>query len=109
MNYFLDKEGEILLYGYLLTTRHHSLFYTGVTNDLESRTFEHKIKLNRGFTSKYNCTKLVYYEEFQDILEAIRREKVIKRYKRAWKRNLVNSMNPDWKDLSEGWYDLSKR
>lgn len=92
-------------YVYLLTNRHHTVFYTGVTNDLERRIFEHKVKLNPGFTAKYNCTKLVYYEEYCEILEAIRREKVIKRYKREWKRNLVNLMNPEWKDLSESWYD----
>jgi len=92
-------------YVYLLTTRTHSLFYTGVTSDLEWRIFQHKARLNSGFTAKYNCTKLVYFEEFQEILEAIRREKVIKRYKREWKRNLVESINPEWKDLSEGWYD----
>ena len=81
--------------------------YTGVTSDLEQRVFEHKTKFHPdSFTAKYQCDRLVYYEEFADVEEAIKREKQIKKYKRIFKANLINQMNPEWKDLSEGWYDL---
>jgi len=80
--------------------------YAGVTSDLEQRVYEHKTKLHRdSFTAKYQCDRLVYYEEFSEVEEAIKREKQLKRYKSEWKTNLVNQMNPEWKDLSEGWYD----
>lgn len=92
-------------YVYILANWKYTVFYTGVTNDLVRRVFEHKLKLNKGFTSKYNCHKLLYFEEFGDIMDAIHREKQIKKYKRAWKKNLINSMNPEWRDLSEGWYE----
>lgn len=78
--------------------------YTGVTNDLESRVFEHKIGLNPGFTKKYGCKKLVYYEELDSIVEAIRREKVIKGWVRRKKEALIRSMNPTWFDLAFSWY-----
>ena len=90
---------------YILTNWKHSVFYTGVTNNLVRRVFEHKAKVNHGFTHKYNCSQIMYFEEFQYIWDAIHREKQIKKYKREWKKNLINSMNPAWKDLSEGWYD----
>ena len=67
--------------------------------------FEHKTKEHPGFTAKFNCNKLVYFEEFDDIEVAIKREKQLKRYRREWKENLINKINPEWKDLSEGWYD----
>ena len=62
--------------------------------------------MNRGFTSSYNCNYLMYFEEFRYIWDAIHREKQIKKYKREWKMNLVNSLNPEWRDLSEGWSDI---
>ncbi len=77
--------------------------YTGVTNDLNRRVYEHKNKLIKGFTSKYNITKLVYYEEYNDINDAIRREKQIKGWSRKKKIELIESINPEWKDLSEEW------
>jgi len=77
--------------------------YTGVTNDLNRRVYEHKNKLIKGFTSKYNITKLVYYEEYNDINDAIRREKQIKGWSRKKKIELIESVNPEWKDLSEEW------
>lgn len=92
-------------YVYILTNKNLTVLYTGVTNDLVHRVFQHKIKLNKGFTAKYNCDRLIYFEEFFDITEAIRREKQIKRYRRAWKENLINSQNPEWRDLSSEWYD----
>ncbi len=71
---------------YILSNWKHSVFYTGVTNNLERRVFEHKLKVNSGFTEKYNCNQLMYYEEFTCIQDAIHREKQIKKYKREWKK-----------------------
>ena len=79
--------------------------YTGVTNNLIRRIYEHKNKLIPGFTAKYNITTLVYFEETNDIKAAIAREKQIKGWLRIKKINLIESMNPDWKDLSDGWYE----
>ena len=77
--------------------------YVGVTNNLERRIYEHKNKLVKGFTKKYNINKLVYFEETQDVISAIDREKEIKKWRREKKHQLVNSMNPTWRDLSSGW------
>ncbi|MBI4730766.1 MAG: GIY-YIG nuclease family protein [Chloroflexi bacterium] len=77
---------------------------TGVTNNLERRVYEHKNKLLPGFTSKYHITMLVYYESGDDISVAIAREKQIKGWLRAKKIALIESMNPNWEDLSEDWY-----
>ena len=75
--------------------------YTGVTNNLERRVFEHKNHLIQGFTKRYQITKLVYFEETSDITVAILREKQIKGWKRKKKVALIESINPDWQDLSE--------
>ena len=88
---------------YILTNSHHTVFYTGVTSNLTKRIFQHKSKLYRGFTSKYNCTKLVYYETYVDMQMAISREKQIKKRNRSYKQKLIQNENPEWKDLSEGW------
>jgi len=89
-----------------MTNDRHTVLYTGVTNNIENRAFDHKVKRNkRSFTAKYNCGNLVYYEEFTDIRNAIHREKQLKKYKRKWKEELIASINPEWKDLSEKWYD----
>lgn len=77
--------------------------YVGVTNDLERRLFEHKNKLIKGFTQKYNINKLVYFEETKDITAAIAREKEIKKWRREKKNKLVTGMNPRWEDLSVAW------
>jgi len=76
--------------------------YIGVTNDLIRRIYEHKNKILKGFTSKYNVEKLVYYECFEDELLAIQREKNLKNWHKEWKENLIRQMNPEWKDLYEG-------
>jgi len=76
--------------------------YIGVTNNLERRVYEHKNKLLEGFTKKYNITQLVYYEVTESVEAAIKREKQLKNWKRAWKIELIESMNKDWKDLSIG-------
>ena len=90
-------------YVYILTNKSHTL-YTGVTSDLERRVYDHKKKLVPGFTSKYNITQLVYFDETQDIQAAISREKQIKGWLRRKKIALIESVNPEWKDLSIGWY-----
>ena len=85
---------------YILTNYSHTVLYIGVTSDLYSRIIEHKEKLYpNSFTAKYNCCKLVYYEQFITIEEAIGKEKQLKNWKRAWKINLINSENPNWEDL----------
>ena len=89
---------------YILTNNSGTL-YTGVTNDLERRVYEHKQKLMGGFTKKYNITRLVYYEATPDIRDAISREKQIKGWGRRKKLDLIQSMNPKWRDLAEGWYE----
>ena len=86
-------------YVYMMTNKSRTL-YTGVTNDLQRRVFEHKSKLMVGFTRKYNLTRLVYYEVADDVLAAISREKQIKGWLRAKKVALIQSVNPEWKDLS---------
>ena len=88
-------------YVYIMTNRSKTL-YTGVTNDLTRRVYEHKNKMIDGFTKKYNITKLVYFEETNDILSAITREKQIKGWLRSKKIALIESVNPKWEDLSEG-------
>ena len=89
-------------YVYLLTNWNNSVMYVGVTNDLNRRIYEHKKKLTEGFSKKYNLNKLVYFEETSDINFAIAREKEIKKWRREKKNILVNRINPNWKDLSEG-------
>ena len=84
-----------------MTTSRNTVLYTGFTNDLKRRVYEHKVKLINGFTSRYSITKLVYYEVFSDAYNAIAREKQIKGGSRQKKIDLVNRMNPDWKDLWE--------
>ncbi len=79
------------------------MLYTGVTNDLEHRVLQHKTKLAEGFTKKYNIHRLVYFEEFEDIREAIVREKQIKGWLRARKVALIESVNLEWKDLAPEW------
>lgn len=77
--------------------------YIGVTNNLRRRIYEHKNKLIKGFTEKYNVNKLVYFEETQDVIAAIAREKEIKKWRREKKNQLVNRINPTWKELSIEW------
>ena len=88
-------------YVYFMTNTANTVLYVGVTSDLKKRVLQHKNHEYEGFTDKYNCTKLVYFEECCDIKAAIEREKQIKNWHREWKNNLVKEMNPDWKDLGE--------
>jgi len=87
-------------YVYILSNWTNTVIYIGVTNNLLIRLFEHKNKLIDGFTRKYNLDKLVYYELFFDIDETIKREKELKKWRREKKNHLVESLNPDWRDLS---------
>ena len=95
--------GRRQYYVYIMTNRSGTL-YTGVTNDLERRMHEHKRKLVEGFTKRYNIDMLVYYEVTDDINEALTREKQIKAWRRSKRVALVESTNPQWRDLSDGWF-----
>jgi len=88
-------------YVYIMTNKTNSVLYVGVSSDLVKRVWEHKNGVVDGFTKKYNCKKLVYYEVFDSITEAIRREKYIKGKKREFKINLIEGMNKEWRDLYE--------
>lgn len=88
-------------YVYIITNKNNTVLYTGFTDDVFRRSLEHKEKLYKGFTAKWNCNKLVYYETYYDADEATRRERQLKRYHRKWKEELINEKNPDWKDLVE--------
>ena len=88
-------------YVYILASQRNGTLYIGVTNDLERRILEHKQKIIKGFTEKYNIDKLVYFEETDDVGEAIIREKQLKKWKRKWKINLIEKDNPEWCDLSK--------
>ncbi len=87
---------------YLLASRKHGTLYIGVTSNLIRRVYEHRTKAAPGFTEKYDVTKLVYFEIFEDPLSAIEREKELKKWRRDWKIRLIEETNPDWADLYEG-------
>ena len=86
---------------YMMASQRNGTLYTGVTNDLARRAFEHREGTVPGFTRKYGINKLVWYEAYEDIATARSREHSIKRLKRAWKLNVIEAMNPDWNDLYE--------
>jgi putative endonuclease len=86
-------------YVYLLASRRYGTLYLGVTNDLSRRVWEHKSKVIPGFSKKYGVDRLVWYEVYERIDEAIAREKDIKKWRRDWKIRLIEEMNPDWMDL----------
>jgi len=87
---------------YIMTNKKNTVLYTGVTNDLRRRVHEHKTKMIKGFTKKYNVDKLVYYEVTRNVESAIVREKQIKGGSRSRKIRLINNMNPTWDDLYDG-------
>ena len=89
-------------YVYILASRIGGTLYIGVTNDLVRRVFEHKSKFVRGFTKKYDVSRLVYFEQYDDIQVAIPREKQLKKWNRAWKVRLIEEKNPNWDDLYPG-------
>ena|ERR1700741_2934137 len=90
---------------YIMTNKSNTALYVGITSDLFDRVLKHKEKVYEGFTSKYHCGKLVYYEEYQWIHDAIAREKQLKGGSRQKKINLIVASNPAWDDLSDGWYE----
>jgi len=91
-------------YVYILTNFTNTVLYVGITNDLKRRVYEHKNHLTDGFTDKYNCNKLVWYESTVDVKSAILKEKQIKKWKREFKENIINKFNPEWKDLHSSLY-----
>ena len=88
-----------MYYVYIMTNKYNKVLYTGVTNNLIRRVYEHKYKLIEGFTAKYNVDKLVYYDSTESIISAIEKEKQIKGWTKQKKINIIDSMNPEWKDL----------
>jgi len=90
---------------YILSNKKNGTLYIGMTNDLERRMFEHKNKLVEGFTKNYGLDKLVYFEQFQYVNDAIKREKQLKNWNRHWKIVLIEEDNVDWIDLSNEWFD----
>jgi len=84
---------------YIITNNHNTTLYIGVTSDLTKRVYQHKNKLIHGFSAKYNLTKLVYFEQFEDMANAIVREKRLKEWHRPWKNRLISEFNPLWLDL----------
>ena len=90
-------------YVYILTNKSDHVMYIGVTNNLERRVYEHKQELIEGFTKRYHVHKLVYFETTTDVRSAIEREKQLKGWRRARKNELVETLNPEWLDLSEDW------
>ena len=96
----MAKEG----YVYLLTNKNNTTLYTGVTRNLKQRIYQHKHHLVEGFTHKYNCDKLVWFEHADEIASAIAREKQIKAGSRKKKEALIQSLNLDWVDLAKDWY-----
>ena len=86
-------------------TNRSGTLYIGLTNNIKKRIYQHTNKLINGFTKKYNIDRLLYFETFSDVYSAIAREKVIKGWVRKKKVELINGANPQWSDLSQGWYD----
>lgn len=86
---------------YMMASKKDGVIYTGVTSNLVARNYEHKQSIKADFTNKYFVKRLVYFEAHQDIREAIKKEKQLKRWRRAWKVELIEKDNPDWKDLTD--------
>lgn len=84
---------------YMLASGRHGTLYVGVTNELARRVYEHKTKIIKGFTTQYDVNRLVWYEAYERIDEAIAREKALKKWHRDWKIRLIEEMNPEWEDL----------
>jgi putative endonuclease len=84
---------------YMLASGRHGTLYVGVTNGLARRVYEHKTRIFKGFTSRYDVNRLVCYEAYEQITDAIAREKELKKWRRDWKIRLIEEMNPEWEDL----------
>ena len=92
-------------YVYIMASQRNGTTYIGVTNDLLRRVHQHRENLLPGFSSKYRTNRLAYYEQYQDVRNAITREKQLKKWNRAWKIDLIEQSNPEWSDL---WFDLNR-
>ncbi|WP_422083949.1 GIY-YIG nuclease family protein [Ulvibacterium sp.] len=92
-------------YVYILSNKKNGTLYIGMTNNLERRVLEHKNKMTEGFTKRYGLDKLVYFESYTYVNDAILREKRLKKWKREWKIKLIVEDNPEWKDLAYDWYN----
>ncbi len=90
---------------YMTCNRKNGVLYIGVTGDLSRRMFQHRNKLIRGFSERYNCDRLVYFESTPDVSSAIQREKQLKGWLRSRKIRLIESKNPEWNDLCEAWFE----
>ncbi|MEM5565588.1 GIY-YIG nuclease family protein [Psychroserpens sp. AS72] len=91
-------------YVYIMSNKKNGVLYIGVTDNIEERVKEHKLKIfPKSFTAKYNCDKLIYFEEFENGIEAEKRERQFKKWKRDWKIELIEEMNSGWSDLSTNW------
>ena len=95
-------------YLYILSSKKNGTLYVGVTSDIIKRVYEHKARICKGFTAKYNVNQLVYYEIWGTALEAIAREKQIKHWNRSWKIKRIEQENPEWKDLYEKFEAIAK-
>jgi putative endonuclease len=96
-------------YVYILTNKYQGVLYVGVTNDIARRVRQHKNKINEWFTNKYKVNSLVYYEKWWCVVEAIQREKQLKKRKRSWKMRLIEEDNKYWEDLSKMFWDVIER
>lgn len=95
-------------YAYILTNKHHTVLYVGMTTDLRTRLWEHQKRINpSSFTARYNVVKPIYYEGFDSEEEALEREQYIKGKSRKWKEALIAAMNPEWNDLAEVIMDMN--
>ena len=92
---------------YIMASGRNGTLYTGVTSALVERVQKHKVGTFDGFTKRYGCKRLVWYEDHPGMLDAIRREKRIKGWRRDWKLALIEAENPQWRDLSDGWFEIA--
>ncbi len=90
---------------YIMASQKNGTTYIGMTNDLHRRVHEHREKLYAGFSKENRTTHLVHYEQYADVRDAIKREKQLKKWNRAWKIDLIERANPEWRDL---WFDLNR-
>ena len=97
---------EAFIAVYILASGRNGTLYTGVTSELPARMGQHKRGDFEGFSKTYGCKTLVWYERHESIVEAIKREKLIKRWRRAWKLALIEAENPEWRDLSDEWFEV---
>ena len=95
---------EYIYYVYMMQSTSRHALYIGMTSNLRKRVWEHKNHIRQGFTDDYNCTRLVYWESFDDVAHAIDREKQLKRWRREKKEWLIERRNPHWKDLAADWH-----